>query len=55
MALEVRPDNMKRIDSPALAQAYVDERIGMLREQIGDKRSCWPSPAAWTPRSSPRC
>ena len=37
MALEVRPDSMKRIDSLELAQAYIDERIGMLRDQIGDK------------------
>ena len=38
MALEVRPDSMKRIDSLELAQAYIEERIGMLREQIGDKK-----------------
>ena len=38
MALEVRPENMKRIDTPELAQAYIDERIAMLREQIGDKK-----------------
>ena len=38
MALESRPDNMKRIDSPELARAYIDERIVMLREQIGDKK-----------------
>ena len=38
MALEVCPENMKRIDTPELAQAYIDERIAMLREQIGDKK-----------------
>ncbi|MBR2581804.1 MAG: glutamine-hydrolyzing GMP synthase [Oscillospiraceae bacterium] len=38
MALESRPENMKRIDSPELAQAYVDERVDMLRAQIGDKK-----------------
>lgn len=38
MALEVRPDSMKRIDSLELAQAYIEERIGMLREQIGEKK-----------------
>ena len=38
MALESRPGNMKRIDSLELAKAYVDERVGMLREQIGDKK-----------------
>ena len=38
MALESRPENMKRIDSLELAQAYIDERLAMLREQIGDKK-----------------
>ena len=38
MAPEVRPANMTRITTKELAQAYVDERIGMLREQIGDKK-----------------
>ena len=38
MILESRPENMKRIDSPELAQAYVEERIAMLREQIGEKK-----------------
>ena len=38
MMLESRPENMKRIDSPELAQAYVEERIAMLREQIGEKK-----------------
>ena len=38
MVLESRPENMQRINSPALAQAYIDERIAMLREQIGEKK-----------------
>ena len=38
MTLESRPESMKRIDSLELAQAYIDERIVMLREQIGDKK-----------------
>ena len=38
MMLESRPENMKRIDSPELARAYVEERIAMLREQIGEKK-----------------
>ena len=36
MALEARPANMTRITTKELAQAYIDERIGLLREQIGD-------------------
>ncbi len=38
MALESRPENMKRIDSLALAQNYIDERVALLRRQIGDKK-----------------
>ena len=38
MMLESRPENMKRIDSPELARAYVEERIAMLRGQIGEKK-----------------
>ena len=38
MVLEARPESMQRINSPALAQAYIDERIALLREQIGDQK-----------------
>ena len=38
MVLESRPEGMQRINTPALAKAYIDERIEMLREQIGDKK-----------------
>ena len=38
MALESRPEGMQRINTPALAKAYIDERIEMLRAQIGDKK-----------------
>ena len=38
MAPEVRPANMTRITTPELAKAYIDERIEMLRAQIGDKK-----------------
>ena len=33
-----RPDNMERITTPALAQAFIDEQIAALRAQIGDKK-----------------
>ena len=33
-----RPDNMERITTPALAQAFIDEQIKELREQIGDNK-----------------
>ncbi len=33
-----RPDNMERITTPALAQAFIDEQIKELRAQIGDNK-----------------
>ena len=33
-----RPDNMERITTPALAQAFIEEQITALREQIGDNK-----------------
>ena len=34
----VRPADMERITTPALAQQYIDEQIEALRAQIGDKK-----------------
>ena len=34
----VRPDTMERITTPELANAFIDEQIKELREQIGDKK-----------------
>ena len=36
--MEMRPENMKRINTPALAEAFIEEQIKALREQIGDKK-----------------
>ncbi len=33
-----RPDNMTRITTPELAQAFIDEQIKLLREQIGSDK-----------------
>ncbi len=33
-----RPENMERITTEALAKAFVDEQIPLLRERIGDKK-----------------
>ncbi|MGI5874633.1 MAG: glutamine-hydrolyzing GMP synthase [Bacillota bacterium] len=33
-----RPENMERITTKELAEAFIDEQIGLLREQIGDKK-----------------
>ena len=32
-----RPDDMARINTPELAQAFIDEQVAACREQIGDK------------------
>ena len=33
-----RPDDMMRITTPELAQAFIDEQVTAIREQIGDKK-----------------
>ncbi len=33
-----RPENMERITTPELAQAFIDEQVTALRAQIGDKK-----------------
>ena len=38
MAENRRPENMERITTPALAQAFIDEQLAALRAQIGDKK-----------------
>ena len=36
--MELRPENMERITTPALAEAFVEEQLRALREQIGDRK-----------------
>ena len=36
MLNNVRPADMQRIETPAQAQAFIDEQIVLLREQVGD-------------------
>ena len=38
MALDRRPDNMERITTPQLAQAFIEEQVKELREQIGERK-----------------
>ena len=38
MADNRRPENMERITTPELAQAFIDEQLAALRSQIGDKK-----------------
>ena len=33
-----RPDDMKRITTPELAAAFIDEQVAQVREQVGDKK-----------------
>nr|WP_304123853.1 glutamine-hydrolyzing GMP synthase [Mailhella massiliensis] len=38
MSSNVRPESMARINTEALAKAFIDEQVKALREQIGDKK-----------------
>ena len=38
MDSNVRPETMQRINTPALAEAFINEQIAALRAQIGDKK-----------------
>ena len=33
-----RPENMERITTPELAQAFIDEQVAEIRAQVGDKK-----------------
>ncbi len=35
---EVRPENMQRIETPELAQKFIDEKIAEIKEQVKDKK-----------------
>ncbi len=35
---DVRPESMKRITTPELAQAFIDEQVAEIRAQVGDKK-----------------
>ena len=47
MANDMRPADMKRINSPELANAFIEEQIAQVQAQVGDKRFFLPCPAAW--------
>ena len=36
MSNNVRPESMKRINTPELAKAFIDEQVAALKKQIGD-------------------
>ena len=33
-----RPETMERITTPALAEAFIEEQVAAIREQVGDKK-----------------
>ena len=38
MANDMRPADMKRINSPELANAFIEEQIAQVQAQVGDKK-----------------
>ncbi len=38
MSTNVRPEEMKRISTPELAQIFIEEQVKEIREQVGDKK-----------------
>ena len=38
MSNDVRPATMERITTPELANAFIDEQVALVREQVGDKK-----------------
>ena len=38
MSTIVRPETMARINTEELAQAFIDEQVKLVREQVGDKK-----------------
>lgn len=38
MCLDVRPESMERITTLEMAEAFIDEQVRLVREQVGDKK-----------------
>ena len=38
MEIIVRPENMQRITTPELAQAFINEQVDLIRKQVGNKK-----------------
>ena len=38
MATDRRPEDMVRITTPELADAFIEEQVKAVREQVGDKK-----------------
>lgn len=39
MSNNVRPETMKRITTPELAGAFIDEQVALVQKQVGNKKS----------------
>ena len=50
-----RPETMQRITTPDLAQAFIDEQLAALREQIGEQKVLLALSGGWTLRWLPHC
>ena len=55
MSSNIRPESMARITNFELANAFIEEQVKLVREQVGDKRFCWLCPAVLTLPSLPLC
>ena len=38
MDQNMRPETMKRINTPELAQAFIEEQVAAVKAQVGDKK-----------------
>ena len=38
MDSNIRPETVERISTPALANAFIDEQVKAIREQVGDQK-----------------
>ena len=43
----VRPENMERITNKALADAFIEEQVKAIKEQVGDGKYFWHFQAVW--------
>ena len=49
-----RPEDMVRITTDALAQAFIDEQVEAIQKQVVTRRCCWRCREAWIPPLWPR-
>lgn len=42
-----RPEDMLRITTAELAEAFIQEQVSAIQEQVGDKKYCSPCQEVW--------